>query len=230
MKEEQAKGGRSTCVSGLIAVASLASVFAPANIRAEPAQPTASVAEAHPEFANQLLGFLATGPKADLDRLQAAASEAGLESQQSDGPDGRQLVILLDAGKNQESVQALLDRMQGREFAALKIKSAVAPSSEDAAGIEPPVLKGSLSSYVSPNDYPAESLRAGEEGDVRVRLKVGVKGRVEECSVTQSSGSKHLDAATCKIYSRLRYSPARNKEGEPVVAFVSQRHRWGLPR
>lgn len=136
----------------------------------------------------------------------------------------------MGAGKNQESVQAFLDRIQGREFAALEINSALAPSSEDTAGVEPPVLKGSLLSYVSGNDYPAGALRAREEGAVRVRLKVDVDGRIEECLVTESSGSANLDKATCKIYRRLRYSPARDKDGKPTVAFVSHRHRWTMPR
>lgn len=87
-----------------------------------------------------------------------------------------------------------------------------------------------FNSYFSVDDYPAAARRARIEGRVGYSLVVGPDGRVSHCTVTASSGSRELDAATCRILrSRPRYTPARNAAGEPVSGPDSGVITWRLP-
>jgi protein TonB len=78
-------------------------------------------------------------------------------------------------------------------------------------------------------DYPESAIVAEEQGAVAVRLTVGINGRVSNCSVTSSSGSRTLDRATCQILqSRAKFSPARDNHGNPTTDTVTTRIRWVL--
>ena len=89
---------------------------------------------------------------------------------------------------------------------------------------------GNFASYISDTDYPAEAIRRGEEGIVGFTIEVSPQGRVAACSVTVSSGSAALDAATCRLLAeRARFIPARNDRGEAVSDIVNGRIRWQLP-
>jgi protein TonB len=83
------------------------------------------------------------------------------------------------------------------------------------------------SGRIKESDYPREALRAGVSGTVHLRFTVGVKGRVTDCTVTQSSGSALLDATTCRlIIARFRYEPSRDAAGRPVPDEVTGEHEW----
>lgn len=60
----------------------------------------------------------------------------------------------------------------------------------------------------APPEYPAESRRRGEEGIVRLVLRVGPDGRVEAAEVAESSGFPALDRAAVEAARRWRYRPA----------------------
>jgi len=84
--------------------------------------------------------------------------------------------------------------------------------------------------WLSSDDYPAAALRNEEQGTVAVWLDIGTDGRVTGCTISSSSGSPSLDAATCRIFrSRGRFRPARNPAEEPVPGAVRERIRWILP-
>jgi TonB family protein len=88
----------------------------------------------------------------------------------------------------------------------------------------------SLPMLFSSEDYPVAAVRAGEEGPVAFRLEVGTDGRVAVCTVTGTSGSASLDAATCRLLrSRARFTPASNRKGKPIEDSVSGRIIWQLP-
>jgi protein TonB len=96
--------------------------------------------------------------------------------------------------------------------------------------VEPAKAKANLASYISDADYPASAIRNEEQGTTGFRLDVGPNGRVTECTVTSSSGSSTLDAATCRIMkSRARFTPATDSSGNKVSDSVSSRIRWVLP-
>ncbi|HEX8572573.1 MAG TPA: energy transducer TonB [Allosphingosinicella sp.] len=87
-----------------------------------------------------------------------------------------------------------------------------------------------LTSFLTPDDYPAAAIRAGEHGTVSFRLSVGADGRVYGCAVTGSSGSAVLDSATCRLMtSRARFTPAGDKRGRPRADDFEGRIEWKLP-
>ena len=57
--------------------------------------------------------------------------------------------------------------------------------------------------------YPQESLDNGEEGAVGYRVTIDTKGRPTACEVTQSSGHRRLDLATCTmLMNQAQFTPA----------------------
>jgi TonB family protein len=93
------------------------------------------------------------------------------------------------------------------------------------AGVPRPLGALSLDS----NDYPAEALRNGEQGSVRVALDVDADGRVTACAVTQSSGSRSLDDGTCPLMMRrAAFKPALDRAGRPVPGIVPERVEWRI--
>lgn len=88
-----------------------------------------------------------------------------------------------------------------------------------------------LQYYFNPDDHPAAALRANEEGTVAFRLDVNAAGQVTSCTVTRSSGSAALDAATCRILrGRPHFVPARAADGSAMADSVVGRIRWRLPK
>lgn len=57
--------------------------------------------------------------------------------------------------------------------------------------------------------YPALSRRLGEQGQVLVRVLVGVDGSAQKAEVKQSSGHDRLDQAALSAVLRWRYTPAK---------------------
>jgi len=107
-----------------------------------------------------------------------------------------------------------------------------APPAPPAPRIEPSRAKSDLRSYFSTDDYPSRALRNEEEGTARARLVVGTNGRVESCSIIQSTGSSELDRATCQILERrARFEPATDSSGAKVSDTVTTPPiRWQIPQ
>jgi periplasmic protein TonB len=77
------------------------------------------------------------------------------------------------------------------------------------------------------SDYPEGAAEAGVGGTVGVRYLVWTDGRVRDCEITRSSGSRELDATTCRlIEQRFRFRPSRNEEGRAVPAVIVENHSW----
>jgi protein TonB len=77
------------------------------------------------------------------------------------------------------------------------------------------------------SDYPRWAWEAGISGTVEVIYAVQPDGRVNECEVVRSSGSRDLDAFTCQLIERrFRYRPARDRQGRPVRSRVIENHSW----
>jgi protein TonB len=90
--------------------------------------------------------------------------------------------------------------------------------------------KANLNSYFSTDDYPQAALRNEEQGTTAVSLSIGTDGRVTNCTVTSSSGSRSLDDTTCRILrNRARFTPARDDTGNPTTDTTSTRIVWVVP-
>jgi TonB family protein len=80
-------------------------------------------------------------------------------------------------------------------------------------------------------DYPAEASATGEEGTTGFRLAIDQQGAVTSCSITKTSGSASLDAATCRLaMDRLRFRSATDDSGKPKAGSWTSALRWVLPR
>ncbi|VWX53092.1 energy transducer TonB [Novosphingobium sp. 9U] len=85
--------------------------------------------------------------------------------------------------------------------------------------------------WVTTSDYPAVSLRRGEQGIARFEVSVGGDGKVTDCRVTSSSGAAELDAATCKyVAKRARFEPATDGSGARVSGTYSGSIHWVIPQ
>jgi len=70
-----------------------------------------------------------------------------------------------------------------------------------------------------PPVYPSLSQRLKEQGDVLLRVRVGVNGEPLEISLQQSCGYARLDQAAQKAVRQWRFEPAQSN-GKPVTAWV----------
>ncbi len=94
-----------------------------------------------------------------------------------------------------------------------------------------PRPRGRPGEWVTTNDYPAQDLREGNQGLVRVHLAVNASGVATACMVTASSGFPRLDAAACaKLVSRSRFEPATDTSGAKASGSFNTSVRWTIPR
>lgn len=96
----------------------------------------------------------------------------------------------------------------------------------DDDGPPPRHIGGRLKFSDLPPPAPGGEPRGGTVG---VKYAVEPDGRVDDCTVTRSSGDALLDATTCRlIEQRFRYKPARDHEGNPVRSYIVENHSWGV--
>lgn len=68
-------------------------------------------------------------------------------------------------------------------------------------------------------DYPALSVRKGEEGRVLMRVLVSADGAAEDVKIEKSSGFDRLDNAAVAAVKKWRFIPAK-KNNQPMSAYV----------
>jgi protein TonB len=84
-----------------------------------------------------------------------------------------------------------------------------------------------ISGSIRDSDYPRGAFEAGIGGTVYLQFVVEPDGRVSDCEIMRSSGSRELDITTCRLLERrLRYRPARDAQGRPVAELVNGEHEW----
>ena len=96
-----------------------------------------------------------------------------------------------------------------------------------AAAVQPARL---LESGLADAPYPAEALRAREEGTAVLRLTIKADGSLERCLVRQGSGSDALDRAGCEGLRRSRFAPGLGADGGAVRSELDVPVAWRLPR
>jgi periplasmic protein TonB len=86
-----------------------------------------------------------------------------------------------------------------------------------------------VSGGLQDSDYPRRALKDRLQGRVSVRFTVLTNGRIANCRITASSGSRLLDQTTCQLLTqRLRFRPARNGAGVPIETELGSDYTWGL--
>ncbi len=76
-------------------------------------------------------------------------------------------------------------------------------------------------------EYPDTSLRLGEQGVSLIGLKIGVDGKVIESRIDSSSGSKRLDTAAIKAFSRCKFTVG-TVDGKPEPAWFLVKYKWEI--
>lgn len=89
---------------------------------------------------------------------------------------------------------------------------------------------GNPASSFGPSAYPAEAIRAHQQGRAITVAAVDARGAVKGCTIVATSGSAALDRATCEILQvHAHFLPGLDKTGTPVAAHVVVPVRWVLP-
>lgn len=96
-----------------------------------------------------------------------------------------------------------------------------------AQGVDAPTRPRLIDMQECKPAYPAESLRAGEEGKTAVRIHVAASGALRGVSVLRSSGSARLDQAVIDAMDRCRFAPARQGDVAVDGAFTME-YVWRL--
>ena len=69
--------------------------------------------------------------------------------------------------------------------------------------------------------------RAASSGRARLAIIVGANGRVERCSIANSSGNAEIDATLCAIVQpRMRWAAARDTAGNPISVGIYYVATW----
>jgi protein TonB len=86
-----------------------------------------------------------------------------------------------------------------------------------------------IAGHIGGSDYPESAYRRRIMGVVGLSFVVAPSGRVSQCTVTRSSGSRELDSTTCRlIVRRFRYRPALDAVGRPISSVVRGQHEWEI--
>ena len=86
------------------------------------------------------------------------------------------------------------------------------------------------SRWLTDNDYRSIWIRKEMFGTASFTLAISSNGRVDNCSITKSTGHSALDEATCKLVpKRARFTPAIDATGKPTSGIYSSSIRWVLP-
>lgn len=81
--------------------------------------------------------------------------------------------------------------------------------------------------HVCLQDYPAISVRLGEQGTTTIGFTINVDGHVDNVHVVNSSGSERLDNAAVSCASSWRYKPAV-KDNAPIAVPWKAEVKWVL--
>jgi protein TonB len=79
-------------------------------------------------------------------------------------------------------------------------------------------------------EYPAESVRDREQGEVRLEVCVTAEGRLADVKLARSSGFPRLDQATLEWAAVAAYSPATFQGQAMAICGYPVAYEWRLDR
>ena len=88
-------------------------------------------------------------------------------------------------------------------------------------------LDGNPGRYFSAESYPPEARSKGIYGRVIALLNITTEGTVEHCRIVSSAGEA-LNEGTCKVAMRIRFKPARDKDGTPLPSTYLLPVKWTM--
>ena len=159
-----------------------------------------------------------TAPSSEATQPSADGTSATTMVQ---SPNYGQPDIIVTAHPTQDQVDQTASAGDAKPAAPARVKSAPRAAKTRtmmAATTKPLEREVVLASRPQPV-YPAQALRAGEQGTVLVLAQVDVNGQVSDARVVHRSGSNILDRAAPNEVRHWKFQPALH-DGRPVVASV----------
>ncbi|MEP3420371.1 MAG: energy transducer TonB [Erythrobacter sp.] len=90
--------------------------------------------------------------------------------------------------------------------------------------------RGNASGWITNDDYRTSWINRDYSGVAAFSLSIDARGRVTNCSITNSTGHDVLDRATCRLLQRrARFNPALDSAGEPVAGTFASSVNWQIP-
>ncbi len=90
--------------------------------------------------------------------------------------------------------------------------------------------RGNVGGWITDSDYRTSWINRDYSGVAGFSLSVDARGRVTNCSITQSTGHAALDEATCRLLARrARFEPATDSSGNTVAGTFSSSVNWKIP-
>jgi outer membrane biosynthesis protein TonB len=83
-----------------------------------------------------------------------------------------------------------------------------------------------VSGNLSRGDYRRIRDFGAPRGEAVLGIEVGTNGRLTRCFPVASSGDPGLDFELCRLLSRTRWEPARNRFGDPVAVALRYVATW----
>ena len=84
-------------------------------------------------------------------------------------------------------------------------------------------------SWVRSDDYPSQYIEAGRAFDIDLRATIRADGTPQGCSIEKSSGELKFDKYNCGLLlSRVKFKPATDASGQPIVGVFRTRVFWML--
>ena len=79
------------------------------------------------------------------------------------------------------------------------------------------------------DSYPFWAQQLEHDGKVEIRVEVDAEGKVQSCSIVETSRSPVLDDATCDLIRKSgRFAPATDKHGHAIGGTISRTVNWVL--
>ncbi|MBV7259431.1 energy transducer TonB [Erythrobacter crassostreae] len=101
------------------------------------------------------------------------------------------------------------------------------PSLPDPIGASP---RNEPGRWVTDSDYRSNWIRREWSGVAGFAVTIDTKGRVNDCTITRSTGHAQLDERTCfLIEKRARFNPAKDSYGNPIAGTYRNSVNWRLP-
>jgi periplasmic protein TonB len=106
----------------------------------------------------------------------------------------------------------------------------VAPPPAPVADVVPRFDPRARANAFPESEYPDQSRRLGEEGEVIISVLVGADGKVTDGKIEKGSGFERLDKAALDYYMRRGKFLPGTKDGQPIPAWKSIKVTFNLKK
>lgn len=118
-------------------------------------------------------------------------------------------------GEYKQGQNPVLDSMSTAQRLAAELPA------EFAKGFQPASINFNICKPI----WPTESLNAGHEGTIILRMTIATTGAVKDVEVVKSTGFEKLDAASVDAVSKCQGKPA-TRDGAPVEVSTTMQYHW----